>query len=38
MTYAVAAYALAALIWLAYLGSLRARAARIAQRGTVAPR
>jgi hypothetical protein len=29
MTYAVAAYALAALIWIAYLASLRARAARV---------
>ena len=29
MTYAVAAYVLAAAIWIAYLLSLRARAARI---------
>jgi hypothetical protein len=33
MTYAVAAYVLAAAIWIFYLLSLRARAARIAQRG-----
>ena len=34
MTYAVAAYALAGLIWIAYLASLRARAARVGERGT----
>ena len=38
MTYAVAAYALAGLIWIVYLASLRARASRIAERGTEAPR
>jgi hypothetical protein len=34
MIYAVAAYVLAAVIWSVYLLSLRARAARIAQRGS----
>lgn len=29
MTYAVVAYALAGLLWVAYLASLRARAARV---------
>lgn len=33
MIYAVAAYVLAAAIWGVYLMSLRARAARVAQRG-----
>jgi cytochrome oxidase assembly protein ShyY1 len=32
MTYAVTAYALAAVIWIGYLLSLRARAARLTQR------
>jgi hypothetical protein len=32
MTYAVAAYVLAAVIWLAYFLSLRARAAKLRQR------
>jgi len=32
MTYAVVAYALAGLLWVAYLASLRARAARVTQR------
>ncbi len=35
MTYMVAAYVLAALIWIGYLLSLRARAARLKQRGPV---
>ena len=34
MTYAVVAYALAALIWIAYLASLRARGSRAAGHGT----
>ncbi len=34
MTYAVAAYILAAVIWILYLLSLRARAARLAQHKT----
>ena len=34
MIYTVAAYVLAAVIWGVYLLSLRARAARIAQRGS----
>jgi hypothetical protein len=38
MTYAVAAYALAGLIWIVYLASLRARAGRVGERGTGAPR
>ena len=32
MTYAVVAYALAGLLWVAYLASLRARAARVTGR------
>ena len=35
MTYAVAAYVLAAVIWIGYLLSLRARAARLAQQKAV---
>jgi hypothetical protein len=38
MTYAVAAYALAAVIWIAYLRSLRARAERIEERRKAEPR
>ncbi len=38
MTYAVAAYVLAAVIWIGYLLSLRARAARLRQRRAVANR
>jgi hypothetical protein len=38
MTYAVAAYVLAAAIWIGYLLSFRARAARLAQRKTVTQR
>ena len=38
MTSAVAAYVLAALIWIGYLVSLRARAARLRQRETVTRR
>ena len=38
MTYAVTAYALAGLIWIAYLASLRARAGRVAERGAGTPR
>jgi hypothetical protein len=38
MTYAVAAYVLAAVIWIGYLLSLRARAARLKEQGKVAPR
>ena len=35
MTYAVAAYVLAGLIWIGYLVSLRARVARLKQRERV---
>jgi hypothetical protein len=35
MSYAVAAYVLAAVIWIGYLLSLRARAARLRQRRDV---
>jgi|GEM_PF-6014758 hypothetical protein len=38
MTYAVAAYVLAAVIWIVYLLSLRARAARLAERRAVEKR
>jgi hypothetical protein len=38
LTYAVAAYLLAAVIWIAYLRSLRARAARIEERRKAASR
>jgi len=38
MTYAVAAYVLAAVIWIVYLLSLRARAARLKQRTSVTGR
>jgi len=38
MIYAVAAYVLAALIWIGYLLSLRARAGRLTQRRTVTQR
>jgi hypothetical protein len=38
MTYAVAAYALAGVIWIGYLLSLRARAARLTQRASVTKR
>jgi len=38
MTYAVTAYALAALIWIVYLFSLRARAERLEHRNRVPQR
>lgn len=38
MTYAVAAYVLAGLIWIGYLVSLRARVARLKQRERVTHR
>ena len=38
MTYAVLAYALAGLIWIGYLVSLRARAAKLKQRERVTHR
>ena len=38
MTYAVLAYVLAAVIWIAYLVSLRARARRLVQRERVTSR
>jgi len=38
MTYAVAAYVLAAVIWVLYLFSLRARAARVKRRALEGPR
>jgi hypothetical protein len=38
MSYAVAAYVLAAVIWTCYLLSIRARAARARQRRLEAPR
>jgi hypothetical protein len=38
MTYAVAAYVLAAVIWIGYLLSLRARMARLEQRRAVEKR
>jgi hypothetical protein len=38
MTYTVAAYVLAAVIWIGYLLSLRARAARLKQRSSVGGR
>jgi len=38
MTYAVAAYALAGVIWIGYLLSLRARAARLTQQTSVTKR
>ena len=38
MTYAVAAYTLVAVIWIGYLLSLRARAARLKQRTSVTGR
>jgi hypothetical protein len=38
MSYAVAAYVLAAAIWIGYLVSLRARATKLRQRGAVTDR
>jgi len=38
MTYAVAAYVLAAVIWALYLLSIRARAARVQRRALEGPR
>jgi hypothetical protein len=38
MSYAIAAYAAAAVIWLVYLGSLRARARAVEQRRSVTNR
>jgi hypothetical protein len=38
MTYAVLAYVLAAVIWIGYLTSLRARARRLMERERVTPR
>jgi hypothetical protein len=38
MTYAVAAYVLAGVIWIGYFLSLRARAARLKQRSSVTGR
>jgi hypothetical protein len=38
MTYAVAAYVLAAVIWVLYLLSLRARAVRVKRRALEGPR
>ena len=38
MTYAVTAYVLAAVIWIGYLLSLRARAGRLMQRTSVTKR